>query len=83
MQTLPNAIENNIGLINEAMFIPTNPYWRLLDTVTVYLHRTDFPNVVVDSSKGVAGNNAVVQDLYFNKALDGTYYRVVKNTEML
>ncbi len=83
VQTLPAAIENNIGLINEAMFIPTNPYWRLLDTVTVYLHRTDFPNVVVDSSKGVAGNNAVVQDLYFNKALDGTYYRVVKHRNAL
>ena len=83
VQSLPTAIESNIGLINEAMFIPTNPYWRLLDTVTVYLHRTDFPNVVVDSSKGVAGFNAVVQDLFFNRALNGTYYRVVKHRNSL
>ena len=83
VQNLPTAVENNIGLINEAMFIPTNPYWRLLDTVTVYLHRSDFPNVVVDSSKGVAGPNAVVQDLFFKRALTGTYYRVVKHRNAL
>ncbi|HMR40151.1 MAG TPA: sialidase family protein [Ignavibacteria bacterium] len=85
VQTLPNAVENNIGLLNEAMFLPSDPFWRLLDTVSVYLHRTDFPNVVVDSSRGVIinGGNAVVQDLYFNKALTGSYYRVVKHRNSL
>ncbi|MBK8983119.1 MAG: hypothetical protein IPM38_12525 [Ignavibacteria bacterium] len=83
VQSLPAAVNNSIGLINEAMFIPTNPYWRLLDTVRVYLHRTDFPNIAVDSSVGIAGSNAVVSNLLFNKALDGTYYKVVKHRNSL
>ncbi|MBK8983116.1 MAG: hypothetical protein IPM38_12510 [Ignavibacteria bacterium] len=79
VQSLPTAVNSSIGLANEAMFIPTNPFWRLQDTIRVYLHRTDFPNIAVDSAISVVGSNAVVGSLLFNKALDGTYYRVVKH----
>ena len=79
VQSLPTAVANSIGLANEAMFIPTNPYWRLQDTVRVYLHRVDFPNIAVDSAISIAGGNAIVDDLFFNRALNGNYYRVVKH----
>ncbi|MBK9331967.1 MAG: hypothetical protein IPM96_06070 [Ignavibacteria bacterium] len=83
VQALPFAVANTVGLMNEAMFIPSNPYWRLLDTVRVYLHRVDFPNIVVDSAVSVAGSNAVIDNLLFNKALNGNYYRVVKHRNAL
>ncbi|MEZ4822839.1 MAG: hypothetical protein R2942_10630 [Ignavibacteria bacterium] len=54
-------------------------YWRYEDTVKVYLARTDFPNVIVDSAKSVMGTNAVTVGLLFNRALSGDYYRVVKH----
>lgn len=61
------------------MFIPTNPYWRLQDTIRVYLHITDFPNVIVDSALNTMGSNGVSNGLLFSKALTGSYYRVVKH----
>ncbi len=82
VQTL-GTVANSIGLASEGMFIPSNPYWRLLDTVKVYYARTDFPNVVVDSAISVAGSNAVVDNLMFNRALSGTYYKIVKHRNML
>ena len=82
VQTL-STVANTIGLASEGMFIPTNPYWRLLDTVKVYYARTDFPNVVVDSATSVVGGNAVVDNLMFNRALSGTYYKIVKHRNML
>ncbi len=74
-----NGVANTVGLASEGMFIPTNPYWRLLDTIRVYLHRSDFPNVKVDSAIATMGSNAVSNGLLFNRALTGNYYRVVKH----
>lgn len=74
-----SAVANSVGLLNQGMFISTNPYWRLEDTVRVYLARTDFPNVIVDSAKSIMGSNAVEDNLFFNNALSGTYYRIVKH----
>ena len=79
VQTLPSPVSNSVGLASEAMFISTNPYWRLQDTVRVYLHRTDFPNVIVDSAKNTMGSNAVSNGLLFNNALSGSFFRVVKH----
>lgn len=73
------VVANSVGLLNQGMFIPTNPYWRLEDTVRVYLARTDFPNVIVDSAKSIMGSNAVEDNLFFNNALSGTYYRIIKH----
>ena len=79
VQTLPDAVNSTVGLANEAMFIPANPYWSLQDTIRVYLHRTDFPNVIVDSAITTMGSNAVSNGLLFSKALTGNFYRVVKH----
>ncbi|MFZ1320676.1 MAG: hypothetical protein WAT71_03895 [Ignavibacteria bacterium] len=83
IQSLPTPIANSIGIANEAMWIDNNPYWRLEDSVRVYLHRTDFPNIVVDSAISVIGFNAVLNNLMFDKALNGNYYRVVKHRNSL
>ena len=77
--TVPAAAGNSIGIAAEGMWTGVNPYWRLLDTVRVYLHRIDFPNVAVDSAVGVVGSNSVVSNLFFNRALTGNYYKVIKH----
>lgn len=72
-------VTSTLGLASQGMWISSNPYWRLLDTIRVYLHRSDLPSVVVDSSITVMGNNAVSGTLSFEKVLTGNYYRVVKH----
>ena len=69
----------SFGLGSQGMWIPTNPYWRLLDTIRVYLHRSDLPSVVVDSAITVMGNNAISGTMSFANALTGNYYRVIKH----
>jgi hypothetical protein len=79
IQTLPANTTSSVGLASQGMFIPANPYWRLQDTIRVYLHRSDLPNIIVDSAITTMGANAVSNTLNFGKALDGSYYRVVKH----
>lgn len=79
VQTLSAPVNSTIGVLSEGMFIPTDPYWRLEDTISVYLARTDFPSVIVDSAKAVMSTNAVSGGLLFSKALTGSYYRIVKH----
>ena len=79
LQSLASPVASSIGLIIEGLFIPFNPYNFYPDTVKVYLARTDFPNIRVDSAKSILGGNAIVDNLFFNKALSGTYYRVVEH----
>ena len=79
IKVLPAVTTTTVGLASQGMFIPTNPFWRLLDTIRVYLHRSDYPNVVIDSAIATMDGNAVSNTLNFSKALDGTYYRVVKH----
>jgi len=83
VQTLPDAVPNSIGLLNQGMFIPNFPYWTFPDTVDVHLFRVDFPNIAVDSATSVVANNAIVDDLFFNKAFNGNYYRVVRHRNAL
>ncbi len=79
VQALTPPVANSMGLAHQGMFIPTDPYWSFEDTLKVYLHRSDFPNAVVDSSVGVMGSNAVCDNLMYNTALDGNYYTVIKH----
>lgn len=79
INNLPGSTTATIGLASQGMFIPTNPFWRLLDTVRVYLCRSDFPNVTVDSASATMDGNAVSNTLTFFNALDGDYYRVVRH----
>jgi len=83
VQTLPDAVPNSIGLLNQGMFIPNFPYWTFPDTVDVHLFRVDFPNIAVDSATSVVANNAIVDDLFFNNAFNGNYYRVVRHRNAL
>lgn len=78
VQTL-NSVANSIGIIIQGLFTPVSPYNVYPDTVEVFLHRSDFPNIAVDSATSILGSNAVVSNLFFNKALTGDYYRVVKH----
>jgi hypothetical protein len=79
VQTLSAPVANSIGLMNQGMFIPNDPYWRLQDTIRLYYARTDFPSVIVDSAISVVGTNAVVPNFIFTRALSGTYYKIVKH----
>ncbi len=78
IQNLPTAGTISTGLGSQGMWIGTDPFWRLADTVRIYLHRTDFPNIAVDSGIAVMGSNAVV-NMTMSRALNGSYYRVVKH----
>jgi len=80
VQSLPTPVAKTIGLASEGMWTGVDPYWAILDTVTVFLHRGDFPNVKVDSTQYVVTSNAVLNTVNpFSRALDGNYYRVVKH----
>lgn len=79
IQSLPAQTTSTVGVISEGMFKPSDPYWALLDTIRVYLHRSDLPNIIVDSAKTTMSSNAVSNTLTFTKALTGNYYRVVKH----
>ncbi len=79
IQPLPNTVENSISIASQGMWIDTDPYWRMSDTVRVYLYRTDFPNIAADSATGVTGPDAIVSGLLFKNALSGSYYKVVKH----
>jgi len=84
LQILAAPITNSIGLASEGMWTGVDPYWAIIDTVSVYLARTDFPNVKVDSARFLVGSNAVLSSLTpFNNALTGNYYKVVKHRNMI
>lgn len=75
IQPHSTPVANSIGVVPEGLYSGST----LQDTVRVYLARTDFPNVKVDSSISVIGDNAVVSNLNFSNALSGTYYKVVRH----
>lgn len=83
IQVLSVPVNNNsIDIASEGLYQNTDPFWVIKDTVTVVLHRTDLPGVVVDSAKaliGYPGDNAVLDSLLFSRALTGIYYRVARH----
>ncbi|MBK8552109.1 MAG: exo-alpha-sialidase [Ignavibacteria bacterium] len=78
ISTLPTAANSGIGIVPEGMFLQTFPYTRLNDTVRVYLHRSDFPNIKVDSFTTTIDNQAVATGS-FSRALSGNYYIEVRH----
>jgi choice-of-anchor B domain-containing protein len=74
---------NTVGLMSQGMFVNSNPYWSLNDTIRFYLYRSDFPNIVVDSSKCVISDQPYIYDMIFNNAASGSYYLVVKHRNSL
>ena len=79
IKQLPASTPSSVTLGSQGMWINGEPYWRLLDTVRVYLHRSDFPNIAVDSVTTTMNTGAITNLMNFTKALSGNYYFVVKH----
>ncbi len=79
IQSLASPVNNSIGIAPEGMLLPSFPYLRMNDTVRVYLHRSDYPNIKVDSAISIIDEIGVAGNLLFSKALNGNYYKVVKH----
>lgn len=69
-----------VGLASQGMWTGVDPYWRYLDTVRIYLARTDFPNVLVDSATAtMSAGNSTSTPLIFSNALSSNYYWVARH----
>ncbi len=73
VQVLTAPITNSIGIVPEGMFNCSPPFLTCNDTVKVFLCRSDYPNVRVDSAYGTISTGATWTGL-FSRALDGMYY---------
>jgi hypothetical protein len=80
VQTLPAPNVNNfIGGTPQGFYRGTpDVYSGIPDTIRVYLHRVDFPNVIVDSVKTLIDAFTSMNPTY-SRALTGTYYVAVKH----
>lgn len=80
IKTLPAPVVNSIGIVPEGYYraLPS-PHAVAPDTVRMYLHRTDYPNVVVDSATDVFSTFAVATALNFANAQSGAYYKVIRH----
>lgn len=74
---LPPAPASSIALVPQGFF-RTGPPQAVRDTVRIYLHRTDFPNIIVDSATSYLLTSGAATSPFSN-ALSGTYYIVVKH----
>ena len=72
IQSLPASSSYGIGIQTQGIWRYPNPD-VLLDTFRVYLRRSDFPNVIVDSTKGRIDGSYVLS-AGFTRALSGNYY---------
>jgi choice-of-anchor B domain-containing protein len=79
IKQLPAGSQATVTIGSQGMWINNDPYWRLLDSVRVYLHRVDLPNVVVDSVTAKMSTGAITNQFSFTKALSGSYYWVVNH----
>lgn len=77
IQTLATPLANTIGVVPEGIWLNSYPFISRYDTVKVYLHRTDLPNIKIDSSYGLITENGLVNNLSFINALTGSYYKAV------
>ena len=79
VQSLPTPSSiSNIGLLPEGFYRPLPSPNAIQDTARVYLHRTDYPNIAVDSMVSYYSTNAVANSP-MTRALSGNYYIVVKH----
>ncbi len=68
----------SIGCMPQGFYRPLPFPQTIQDTVRVYLHRTDFANVIVDSATSYLTTNAIAASP-FTKALTGNYYIEVRH----
>ena len=69
---------SSIGCFPQGFYRPLPSPQTVQDTVRIYLHRADYPNVTVDSATSYLTTNAVATSP-FTKALSGSYYIVVRH----
>ncbi len=72
IQPLAASTSYGVGIETQGIWRYPNPD-VLLDTFSVYLRRSDFPNVIVDSTKGRIDGSYVLS-AGFTRALSGNYY---------
>ncbi len=65
----------SFGIAEEGYFVPppTGPSLFAADTVRIYIHRADYPDIIVDSAKTILQTTGLATATYSN-TLDGTYY---------
>jgi hypothetical protein len=78
IQSLPAATNVQDGINTQGLWRFPNPD-VLLDTFTVYLHRADFPNVIVDSAKATINTGYILNSAVMTRALSGNYYREIRH----
>ncbi|MBK8983113.1 MAG: exo-alpha-sialidase [Ignavibacteria bacterium] len=71
-----------IGMVPEGFYRALPFPQTVQDSIRVYLHRTDFPNIAVDSALSYFTTGAVAGSP-FTRALSGTYYIVLKHRNSL
>lgn len=77
VQVLTPPVANSFSFFPEGFFRPSPPS-TISDSVRVYLHRSDLPNIAVDSVTEVFTTAATLAPL-FTRALNGQYYFVFKH----
>jgi hypothetical protein len=74
VQTLPEAATSLVGAYPQGFYRGTPGIYDIArDTVRLYLHRMDFPNVVVDSAVSYLTSDGIAVSI-MSKALSGSYY---------
>jgi len=73
VQVLSAPVSNSIAVAIEGMYNCLSPFHTCGEAVEAFLHRTDFPNVAVDSTVGIL-NTASTWTGLFSRALSGAYY---------
>lgn len=76
VQVLSVPVTNTIDISPEGTLNCSSPLNTCGDTVKVFLHRSDFPNVAVDSAVGTINSSATWSGT-FTRALTGSYYKVM------
>lgn len=79
LKALPNTVNSVLSCLPEGFYRANSNPPLIQDTVRVYLHRTDFPNVKVDSAKAFLSVNGGLPNVNFSKALNGDYYILFKH----
>ncbi|HMR41093.1 MAG TPA: choice-of-anchor D domain-containing protein [Ignavibacteria bacterium] len=79
VQTLPAPTTYTVGAIPQGFYrgVP-GPYDVVRDTVRIYLHRMDFPNIIVDSAVSFSEQDGFCNSV-MTRALSGSYYFAVKH----
>lgn len=73
VQALPTPESSVVYTLPEGFYRNVPIPSTINDTARVYLHRIDFPNIVVDSATSIILSNAAIPVL-FSRALSGSYY---------